>query len=56
MTYVEQAGFKLLDEFITTAEERGISFIGLDMERPVQELVLNIVRDYANEYLREDKQ
>jgi hypothetical protein len=53
MTFVEQAGFKLLCDFIGNAEEHGICYNGEDMPLELQQMVINIVKDYAEKYKEE---
>lgn len=59
MTFVEQAGYKQLCDFIGYAEEHGICYDG-KADNPVplelQQMVINIVKDYADQYLQEDKE
>ena len=54
MTHVEQAGYKLLCDFIGTAEEHGICYNGLDMPLELQQMVIDIVKEYAERYKKED--
>lgn len=55
MTFVEQAGYKLLCDFIGYAEEKGICYNGIDMPLELQQMVISIVKEYADQYKEEDK-
>ena len=55
MTYVEQAGYKQLCDFIGYAEEKGICYNGMDMPLELQQMIINIVKDYADAYKAEDR-
>jgi len=54
MTFVEQAGYKLLCDFIGYAEEKGICYNGMDMPLELQQMVISIVKEYADQYKEED--
>lgn len=53
MNIIEQAGYKQLCDFIGYAEERGICYNGYDMPLELQQMVIAIVKDYADEYIAE---
>lgn len=55
MTFVEQAGYKLLCDFIGYAEEKGICYNGMDMPFELQQMVISIVKEYADQYKEEDE-
>ena len=53
MTKLETYAINQLSSFINIADEQGICYNGRDIDPSLQILIINIVRDYVDEYIQE---
>lgn len=53
MTKLENYAINKLKNFVEEASEIGICYNGRDIDPSLQILIINIVRDYVDEYIQE---
>ena len=50
MTVVEKMGLEALKKFIDHASKKGICYNGENMDKTIQDAVIEVVREYVEEY------